>query len=86
MANKQAWKDYAQIVGMIEQSESAVIQLANYIKRLNNDKVAIFDNAARKAELKKIIDIHPDHTIMNLADRFTKLKDLLTHMESNEYI
>ena len=86
MANEQAWKDYGKIVSMLIQSEYEVKEVARCIERLKGDKVEIFDNPVRKAEFKKVVDVHYDHTITNLTTRFTKLKDLLTHLESNGYI
>lgn len=85
-ANKQAWEDFSSVVGTIERTKSVVKEIGQSIERLKEMKIEIMDDAMRKAELKKIIDQHPDFTIQSLGADFTKLIALHTWLEDNGYL
>lgn len=72
-ANKQAWEDFSSVVGTVERTKSDVKEVGRNIERLKKMKAEIMDDMARKTELKKIIDQHPDFTIISLGKDFTKL-------------
>lgn len=86
MANEQGWRDFRQITSSIDRAKHACIEINNLVNRLKHDKTEIFDDATRKAEAKKIVDIHPLYTITGLQDDFAKLVALQTFLEDNEYL
>ena len=86
MANEQGWKDFEQITGMIEQVKNHIQGINNTIDRLKHGKQEILDDAIRKAEVKKIIDIHPLYTITSLTDDYQKMVTLQTFLVDNGYI
>lgn len=85
-ANKQGWEDFSSVVGLVSQLRGDIKKLGQNIGRLKAMKAEIMDDPVRKAELKKIIDQHPDFTITSLGADFTKLIWLQTWLESNEYL
>lgn len=85
-ANKQAWDDFSSVVGTVERTKSDVKEVGRNIGRLKEMKTEVMDNTSRKAELKKIIDQHPDFTIQSLGADFTKLIALHTWLEDNGYL
>lgn len=85
-ANKQAWEDFSSVVGTVERTKSDVEEVGRNIERLKEMKVEIMDDATRKAELKKIIDQHPDFTIQSLGADFIRLIALHTWLEDNGYL
>jgi hypothetical protein len=86
MANEQGWKDFNQITRMIGEAKKQIIQFNNVVERLKVDKAAILDDATRRAEMKKIVDIHPDYTVTNLQADFQKMIDLQTYLVDNNYV
>ncbi len=85
-ANKQAWDDFSSVVGTVERTKSDVKEAGRNIERLKEMKIEIMDKATRKAELKKIIDQHPDFTIQSLGADLTKLIALHAWLEDNGYL
>ena len=86
MANEQGWRDFRQITSIIDRVKSNVLEINNAIDRLKHDKQEILDDATRKAEVKKIIDIHPLYTIASLTDDYQKMVALQTFLVDNGYI
>lgn len=86
MANEQGWKDFGQITNSIERAKSAILEINNLVNRLKHDKGEIMDDAIRKAEMKKIVDIHPLYTITGLQADYTKLVALQKFLIDNGYI
>lgn len=86
IANEQAWKDFDDIVNQISGIKQVIKNINTQIETLKGLKEEILDDPARKAELKKIIDIYPDYTITTLTAEYTKLMALKTWLESNTYL
>ncbi len=86
MATKQGWRDFSVIISRIEMCINEMQSLYNGIARLEKDKADIVDDADRLAEVKKILDIHPDYSVTWVQQRITKLSELKTWLEDNGYI
>lgn len=84
--NQQGWKDFDAFVGLIGSTDSAIQNLFSNIVSLGNKKVEIMDNPARKAEIKKIIDLHPDYDLDDITAKLTKLEALKNYLIDNGYI
>ena len=85
-ANKQAWRDFFVMTGSIEKVASDIQQLYNLMIHIESEKVNIVDNPQRLAELKKILDQHPDYSVQWMQTRLNKLKTLRQWLENNGYI
>lgn len=83
MANKQGWRDFRVITNRIDALKSEIKQILNGIARLQQDKIAVLDDAARKAEVKELVDRHPDYSIAGLTSDYTKLVALKAWIEAN---
>lgn len=86
MATKEGWRDFSKIISRIEQCTYEVQNLYNGISRLEKDKVDIVDDAARLADVKKILDIHPSYSVTWVRQKITKLSELKQWLEDNGYI
>jgi len=86
MATKQGWRDFSVIISRIEMCVNEMQNLYNGINRLEKDKADIVDDASRLADVKKILDIHPDYSVTWVRQRITKLSELKTWLEDNRYL
>ena len=86
MANEQGWRDFHQITGIMDQVKGNIQEINNAINRLKHDKQEILDDAMRKAEVKKIIDIHPLYTVASLQADYQKMVALQAFLENNGYL
>jgi len=86
MATEQGWRDFHQITRMVDQVKGNIQEINNTINRLKHDKQEIIDDAARLAEVREIIDIHPLYTIPALQTVFQKMDDLQTFLIDNGYV
>jgi len=86
MATKQGWRDFKVIIPRIEQCVDEIHTLFTEINRLEKDKADIVDDADRLADVKKILDIHPDYSVNWVRQRITKLSELKTWLEDNGYL
>lgn len=86
MATKQGWTDFRVIVSRIEQCADEIHTLFTEINRLEKDKADIVDDAARLANVKEILDIHPSYSVNWVRQRITKLSELKTWLEDNGYL
>jgi len=66
--------------------KESIEDVARWAGNLQAIKTEIFDDTDRKAELKKIVDIHPDYTITGVVATYQKLQTLKTYLEDNGYI
>jgi len=82
MANKQGWEDFRRITELIENIEGAVKSILGFAGKLEYYKTEILDDVSRKDEIKKIIDIHPDWTLTQITNCYTKIMALKTYVES----
>lgn len=86
MADLIAWKNFRKIIGIINQLNNSVKQIAEGIDELKAMKEEVLDDPGLRAELKKITDIYPHASIQDLADDYSKFKTLKVWLEQNDYI
>ena len=86
MSNQQSWQDFNRVIGEFARIQESIKDISRWIGNLEAVKTEIFDDADRKAELKKIIDIHPDYTITGVVAMYQKLQALKTYLIDNGYV
>lgn len=86
MADEQGWRDFDQIISIIERTKGGVVEINNLVDRLKHDKQEIMDDAARLAEITEIIGIHPLYTVAQLQTIYQKMVDLQTFLVDNNYL
>ena len=82
----QGWQDFEDITGKVDESYSCARMIYNHAVRLQLMKIAIMDDPARKAELEKVLDVHPIYSLAGLTADYQKLMLLKTYLETNGYI
>ncbi len=75
-ATEQAFEDLPKLTGSINRTKSDIQEVIKQIEAIENLVKEILDDPVRKANLKKIIDIHPSYTITGIEADITKLKAL----------
>ena len=86
MANQLAWQDFNRVTREFDRIQESIEDVSRWAGNLQAIKTEIFDDTDRKAELKKIIDIHPDYTIEDIVTTYQKLRTLKTYLEDNGYV
>ena len=85
-ATKQAFEDFARIIGGGNRIFDDIKAIGRAIDEFTLIKQEIIDNPDRKAEVKKIIDLHPDYSITNVTNGYTKLMAFRSWLEDNNYL
>lgn len=80
MANETGWHDFKAIVEIINKTKHDIERIGNDFKRLKALKNEILDDPTRKAETKKVADVHPDFSITGIAADYAKIKALNDHL------
>ena len=80
MANETGWNDFKAIVDMVNKTKHDIERIGNDFKRLKELKDEVLDDSARKAEAKKVADVHPDFSITGLTADYAKTKALNDHL------
>ena len=83
MANVQSWDDFNLIKTKLNFIKTGMRTIVQEIADLQEDKINILDDPTRKAELKKIVDIHPNYSITSLTNEYNTLIALKTWWETN---
>ena len=83
---KKAFEDFARIIGNGNRLFSDIKAVARAIDEFKLIKEEIIDDSTRKAEVKKIIDLHPDYTIAKITNGYNKLIALKSWLENNGYL
>jgi len=86
MANEQAWQDFKTITKAFMVIPGKIVEVNNWIEQIKELKKNILDNSARKAEMKKIVDIHPLYTITQLQNQYQKAIALQAWLQNNGYL
>jgi len=86
MATKRGWRYVSVISSKRGRHFNEMKTIYNGISRLEKDKADIVDNADRLADVKKILDIHPDYSVNWVRQRITKLSELKTWLKDNGYL
>lgn len=85
-ATKQAWDDFSRVIGHINGLQQGIENIHAQIELLEGLKVEIMDATARKNELVKILNIHPDYSVDWVKVRIDKLTKLKDYLEANNFI
>ena len=80
MANKTGWNDFHSLTESVKKMKHDIERVGHDFSRLKAIKDEIFDDPERKAEAKKVADVHPEFSIAGLTEDFTKLKALNDHL------
>lgn len=86
VANQLGWRDFRAFTGLIDSTDSAIQDVYNHIVSVQSEKVAIMDDADRLAEIRKIIEIHPDYSVAELQSKFSAFITLKAYLIDNGYI
>lgn len=86
MSTKQSWLDFNRVLKEFNRIQESIEDVLRWAGNLEAIKTDIFDDTERKAELKKIIDIHPDYTITGVVATYQKLQALKTYLIDNGYV
>ena len=85
-ANLEGWRDFVAFTGLLNSTDSAIQNLYNSIISLQSEETAIIDDAERKAEMLKIVNIHPDYDLDSIVAKLQKFNTLKSYLEENGYI
>lgn len=83
---EQAFEDFARIIGNGNQLFDDIKAIGRAIDEFKLIKEEIIDDAERKAEVKKLIDLHPEYTIAKVTNGYNKLITLKSWLEDNGYL
>ena len=86
VANKQGWRDFRAFTGLMDSTDSSIVNVYNHIVSLESEKAAILDDAERKAEVLKIVNIHPDYALDSIVAKLQKFNTLKSYLEDNGYL
>jgi len=86
MSDRQAWQDFQLFVVHLYRSGNEILRFYSTLLQIERQKIEIMDNPQRKAHLKQIVDIHPDYSVDEVAEKYVKLMKLKTFLESNGFV
>ena len=84
--NREGWRDFNVFTGLMDSTDSAIQDVYNHIISLESEKAAIMDDADRLAEMKKIIDCHPDYDLTEIVAKLAAFKVLKNYLLNNGYV
>lgn len=73
---EQAFADMSRLVGNINRTKLDIQEVAREIGRIEELAKEILGDPVRKANLKKLVDIHPNYTVAGIESEISKLKKL----------
>lgn len=85
MATKEAWRDRAVIIGMFGSLSDTIRNYLAQCQSLEQEKVAILDDPARKAEVTKLFNEDPDWPMAEVQAKYVEYKDLYTYLKGLGY-
>lgn len=80
MARETGWNDFKAIVEIINKTKHDIERIGNDFKRLKTLKDEVLDDSVRKAEAKKVADVHPEFSITGITADYVKIKALNDHL------
>lgn len=83
MANQLAWQDRDKILAILNSMDIYLKSLKTTFESLKALKIGVLDDPVRFAELKKIIDEDPIHTMESLIQDYQKYKTIYDWMKAN---
>jgi len=84
--NNQAWNDFKNLRNDIKAVKHQLSSTYERIRDLDEFANEILNDNDRKAELKKLIDQHPDYDLSDIQSRVQKLRALKQWLEDNDYV
>lgn len=78
---ERAFRDFPTLTGKYKRIQGDLRDLYRNLEELETLRSDIMDDAERSAELKKIIDIHPELTVTKIKNEISKLMALKEHLE-----
>ena len=86
VTEKQKWDDFNVLTNKIEGVQDNIQHVFNVIAQINDLEIEILNDPERKAEVKKLIDLHPEWAVTDITSYLTKLKNLAAYLEINELV
>lgn len=83
ITEKQKWNDFGTLTNTIEGLKMNIQHVYNVIGQIETLEEKVLNDPERKAEVKKLIDLHPDWTVSDIAGFLVKIKNLAIHLELN---
>lgn len=83
---KQAFNDFNSFFNRVDHIGDEINSVYVNITAIENMKTDILDDPARKAALKKLVDLHPDYDLADLATKINKLSTLKAWLEDNGFV
>jgi len=83
---RQAFEDLNSFFNRVNHVEQELNSIYVNIGAIERMKQEILDDPERKAALKKLIDLHPDYDLADIAKKITKLSTLKTWLEDNGFV
>lgn len=80
---REGWRGFNRLTATIERTETQAQQLYNEFVVLKKLKVNIIENTALFDEVKKVIDVHPDYTVTDIAGRINTLEASVKNLVEN---
>jgi hypothetical protein len=82
MADQDSWDSFKTMENIFATMDSALDTFKTYAVEMEKFKMGVLDNVGRKAELKKIIDEHPDWTMTNITAKYNEMKTIHDYLEA----
>jgi len=79
----QKWKDWRTIQSLLSDLDTTLQNVKIQIAALEQFKISVFDDPARKASLKLLVDLDPDWTMEMLQDLYAKYRAIGNWLETN---
>lgn len=80
MANEQAWIDMRTLISMDTNLNQQVANFKIFFEELKAFKEEVLDDPERKAELKKLIDEHPNWTMAKINNKYQEHKTIYDYL------
>lgn len=83
MATKESWANRAKLLAVLNSMDTYIQSIKTMFESLRQMKEEILDDPAKRADLKKIIDIDPDWTIESLQAKYIAFKAIYDWLRAN---
>ena len=82
MADQQAWEDRKKFIDFFQRLQHHIEIFKKRFAEIEQFKIDVLDDPARKAEMKKLIDEDPDWTLTKIKDKYDELKSIRNFLET----
>ena len=86
MANSVAWKNFEEIKQIFNRVAWLINEAKIVAQEFERIKKEVLDDPESRAELKKILDQHPNWGVEYLVEQYQRYKSLYDYLIENEYI